>query len=228
MPPRGNMMGPSEQVFIEVGTAIFQAIEAKIQEYKPEQPIETMEILDFGCGVGRVALPFFYKHRRPTACVDVMPEAIGYLRDVIPEAHPILGPFLPPLPYPDDAFDAIYAISVWTHLNPEAATAWLTEMARLLKPGGLALLSTASHSQLAIHREHRRKLWADVSDDVFNRQGMVFRGRHAEEKGGVYGIAVHTPEWIKSEWSKVIPVKESRVRAVAGAQDLNILVKPHR
>jgi hypothetical protein len=44
---------------------------------------------------------------------------------------------------------------------------------------------------------------------------------------GDCGCTIHTPEWIKENWSELFEVKESRVRAIGfDAQDLNILVKP--
>jgi SAM-dependent methyltransferase len=43
----------------------------------------------------------------------------------------------PPLPYPDHAFDFLYAFSVFTHLSAELAHEWLSELQRVVKPGGL-------------------------------------------------------------------------------------------
>jgi SAM-dependent methyltransferase len=43
----------------------------------------------------------------------------------------------PPLPYPDGAFDFVYAFSVFTHLSVELADRWMAELRRVVKPGGL-------------------------------------------------------------------------------------------
>ncbi|HVZ53346.1 MAG TPA: class I SAM-dependent methyltransferase [Pseudolabrys sp.] len=224
LPPKGNMM-ITPQAFIEGGTRIFATIERTIAEFLPGRRIEEMEILDFGCGVGRVALPFFYKYKRPTACVDLPKIYVDYLKGQIPGANPARSRNEPPLPYPDESFDVVYSISVFTHLNPEMGAAWLKEMHRLLKPGGLALLSTSSHAQLAWHRIAREELWEGVSDEIFEAEGIVFRGEFMKGMGGIYGCTVHTSEWVKANWSKVFTVKDTRVRAVGGTQDLNILMK---
>ncbi len=47
----------------------------------------------------------------------------------------------PPTDLPDAAFDLIYACSVLSHLTEADADAWLAEIARVLAPAGLALLS---------------------------------------------------------------------------------------
>jgi SAM-dependent methyltransferase len=228
LPPKMNMMTTKDR-FVVSGTKIFAAIEAAIMAYRPRQPIEDMDILDFGCGVGRVALPFFSKYGKPSACVDVMPRCIEYLREVIPGANPRLTGVKPPLPFPDASFDVIYAISVWTHLNKKKGWEWLREMARLLRPGGLALLSTSSYNRLAKHRTDISlgKLWRDVSDEDLRREGVIFKAQDFRGMGGPYGCTVHDPEWVKREWSKVMPVQEVRIRAIGlAAQDLNIMIKP--
>jgi SAM-dependent methyltransferase len=48
----------------------------------------------------------------------------------------------PPLPYPAAAFDAVYAVSVFTHFVAGEQASWAAELARVTKAGGLALIST--------------------------------------------------------------------------------------
>jgi SAM-dependent methyltransferase len=228
LPPVGNMMGQDRQGFVRRGTALFQTIEKAIKDYKPDHSIEKMQILDFGCGVGRIAMPFFYKYKRPTRCVDVVLKYIRYLQETIPDANPRMGRRAPPLEfYSDNFFDVIYSISVFTHLEPAQGDLWLREIHRLLKPGGLALISTSSHSQLKKHHlsSTRSPLWADVTEESFEREGIVFRGTYNRGMRGIYGCTIHTPEWVRENWSKVFDYKESRIRVLGANQDLNIMVK---
>jgi SAM-dependent methyltransferase len=44
-------------------------------------------------------------------------------------------------PYPDSSFDTAFATSVFTHLVPASARRYASEIARVLRPGGLALLT---------------------------------------------------------------------------------------
>lgn len=228
MPPHGNMMVTDAKDFVERGTRLFEKIEQAIKDYLPAKPISHMQILDFGCGVGRIALPFFYKYRRPTRCVDLSVKAIRYLQSVIPDARPHVSRKKPPLEfYADGLFDVVYSVSVFTHLEPTKAEAWLRELHRVLKPGGLALISTSSHSQLERHHanKERKKLWHDVTVEQFERDGIVFRGTEMKGMGGIYGCTIHTPEWVKENWGKVFDFRETRVRALGGSQDLNVMVK---
>ena len=43
--------------------------------------------------------------------------------------------------YGDETFDLIYAISVFTHLTEELGRAWIAELRRLLRPGGLLMFT---------------------------------------------------------------------------------------
>jgi SAM-dependent methyltransferase len=47
----------------------------------------------------------------------------------------------PPLPYAAGTFTLVYALSVFTHLHEANASAWLAELARVTRPGGLAVFS---------------------------------------------------------------------------------------
>src|SRR4029077_12617912 len=47
----------------------------------------------------------------------------------------------PPLPDPDDQCDVVYAVDVFSHLEESAQVPWFDELARVLRPGGLILIS---------------------------------------------------------------------------------------
>jgi SAM-dependent methyltransferase len=50
--------------------------------------------------------------------------------------------FRPPTPFPADRFDLIYAFSVFSHLSEPVHEAWLGELSRILRPGGLLVVTT--------------------------------------------------------------------------------------
>jgi hypothetical protein len=94
----------NKESFVQNGTQIFLTLEAAIRRYKPDADIGSLDIIDFGCGVGRVAIPFFHKYGRPSACVDLQANAIKYLARVLPGANPALSTQEPPLPFADGSF----------------------------------------------------------------------------------------------------------------------------
>jgi SAM-dependent methyltransferase len=101
--------------------------------------------LDFGCGAGRVA-----RHVEMAAAVrelhgvDVDRGAVAWLASKsIPGRFGSIAPD-PPTAFPDASFDVVYAISVFSHFDERISDAWVAELARLLRPGGLLIASTLS------------------------------------------------------------------------------------
>jgi ubiquinone/menaquinone biosynthesis C-methylase UbiE len=55
---------------------------------------------------------------------------------------------MPPLDYKDNQFDLIYVLSVFTHLPEGLGVNWINELTRVLKPGGLLLITLHGISRL--------------------------------------------------------------------------------
>lgn len=114
-------------------------------------------ILDIGCGTGLLGIasePFVGNGGGYTG-IDVMRDDIDFCRrhyrapnyqfihfDV---ANPTYAPGQQvektPWPVASDSQDLVTALSVWTHLREEDATFYLREVARVLRPGGKAIIS---------------------------------------------------------------------------------------
>ncbi len=114
-------------------------------------------VLDVGCGSGLLAIaaePFLGPDGRYTG-LDVMKGEIDFCRGHYPSppfefihfdtANAAYAPgqaaARPPWPLPDRAFDLVTALSVWTHMNEQDATFYVAEVARVLKPGGRAMIT---------------------------------------------------------------------------------------
>ena len=227
LPPVGNMLTAGEAgrgVFIRQGTRMCAEIERCITEYLPGTPIGTLKVLDFGCGVGRIALPFYHKYAALSAC-DVDPTAVAYLKRVHSGIDARATGYEPPTPFEADAFDVVYAVSVWTHLPADLQMGWLREIHRILRPGGLALITTSSYRALASRRT-KLKGWADVSDDQLQSDGFVFKATGATRGvTGTYGYALHTAEYVRANWSAVFDVVDTLQGAIESVQDMNVLRK---
>lgn len=102
---------------------------------------DSRALLDFGCGCGRVARHWRLPDVDVHGC-DYNPELIGWVAANLPHVTALRNGPEPPAPYPDERFGAIYAISVLTHLGPEAQRAWIGDLARILRPGGRLLFTT--------------------------------------------------------------------------------------
>lgn len=102
---------------------------------------EMDKVLDFGCGCGRVLR--YWKDIDTTEFfgTDYNPELIQWARNNLPFCDFSTNKLDPPLAYPDNSFDLIYTLSVFTHLNEDQQNAWLVELKRILKPGGLLFVT---------------------------------------------------------------------------------------
>jgi SAM-dependent methyltransferase len=72
-------------------------------------------------------------------------------------------------PYPDADFDLVFLFSVFTHMLPEGVERYLAEIARVLKPGGRAvitwfLLNEESERALEEQRDRRRDPAGNAQD----------------------------------------------------------------
>ncbi len=107
--------------------------------------------LDFGCSSGRVVrvLAAAYPNVEWHGC-DPIPDAIEWASANLPGIEFRLSPERPPLPYDDESFDAVFAISIWSHFAEQAALDWFAEMRRIIRPGG-RLLATTHGEQTVVH-----------------------------------------------------------------------------
>jgi 2-polyprenyl-3-methyl-5-hydroxy-6-metoxy-1,4-benzoquinol methylase len=104
-------------------------------------------VLDIGCGEGYFAA-LMARAGAAVVAVDVAREPLRRAR----QAHPQLDLRLVEpdarLPFEDSSFDAVWAGEVIEHVADTAA--WLSEVRRVLRSGGMLLLSTPNHGALQL------------------------------------------------------------------------------
>lgn len=111
------------------------------------QPVETLDaVLDFGCGCGRIARWWTDLERPAIFGCDPNPELVRWTRANLPFVNTAKSESDPPLPYPDDSFDFVYALSIFTHLPERQALAWMAELHRVIRPGGRLLFTIAGEA----------------------------------------------------------------------------------
>jgi SAM-dependent methyltransferase len=154
MPPPDLVMlvsGPSQAWFSERGRADAAAFRELAARHGSD--IATgRDVLDFGCGAGRIArwlAPDVIAAGGRFLGSDLNPRLVAWCVANLPGAYARNGP-RPPLDLPKGAVDLVYAHSVLTHLTEATATAWLGELARVLRPGGLALLTFHDEAYAAL------------------------------------------------------------------------------
>jgi SAM-dependent methyltransferase len=100
-------------------------------------------ILDIGCGTGRLLLGWHCDDptRRLTG-TDIDADLIAWNREHLGEvARWEVGSVWPPVPLADHSVDLVQLISVFTHLPLDCQRAWVSEVRRVLRPGGTAIIT---------------------------------------------------------------------------------------
>lgn len=123
--------------FLESGKKSVKVIEFALEQVgKSLSLFEKM--LDFGCGCGRIIRWFSdLPNSIEVFGTDYDDEAIAWCQDNLEFAEFITNKKLPPLDFPSNAFDFIYAISIFTHLDEEYQFQWLKELKRVSKQKGI-------------------------------------------------------------------------------------------
>lgn len=161
----GELLPPDElQKWVGGGGSLaFKAVGVQFLGYLIElcglQPGDA--VLDVGCGSGRIALPLtgYLNREGRYAGFDVSREATAWCRKNISGPHPNFdftvvdiqnGTYNPKgkykssdfrFPYPDGSFDVVFLASVFTHMLPADVKHYMSEIVRVLKPGGRSLIT---------------------------------------------------------------------------------------
>jgi SAM-dependent methyltransferase len=168
LPPRRLMvrvaMTADAEWFLRSGRAAYDSIAAHV-------PLESVSsVLDFGCGCGRVTR-YLAGFPGSVSGSDLSEPAVRWCRANLPFGRFEVNGLEPPLRFDDESFDVVYALSVFTHLTGDLQLAWRDEVRRVLRPGGVFLLTTHGDSYVPrLDADERRRFeagelvvrWGDV------------------------------------------------------------------
>jgi SAM-dependent methyltransferase len=178
------------------------------------------KILDFGCGCGRLMIPLCF--RVPPEKIfgtDIDKHAIRWLNNHCPSFQDLdVNRVKPPTKYSDGMFDFIYGVSVFTHLPEKMQNAWLEELSRILKPGGLALFTT--HGE-----KHYSKLAAPALSELMTRGFYYSVGSVTDGLPEFYQTSYQTHEYIERRWAKYFEVIAIRKEGIGKNQDAVLVRK---
>lgn len=106
-----------------------------------QQPIR---ILDWGCGPGRVIrhLPDLLGKQHAYFGSDYNEKYVEWCKKNISNISFITNELEPPLKFESNSFDVVYSLSILTHLSEKSHYSWANEIFRILKPGGIFIVST--------------------------------------------------------------------------------------
>ena len=152
---------------------------------------ERLEILEWGCGPGRLIrhLASLFPGREVALTgSDYNPESISWCRKYLHGIKFVENGLNPPLPFPDSQFDVVYSFSVVTHLSEAVQLAWVKELQRVLKPGGLLVCTTHGEA-------YRYLLTAREEQRAFDAGRLVVQGKYRE--GKKWFVAIHPHAFVR-------------------------------
>lgn len=130
----------------------------KIRRAAARHGVDLQSYLDFGCASGRVLRHFCCQSDIPHLWgSDINGRHIRWLNDHMPRRLKVIhNNCIPYIPVADESLDLVSAFSVFTHIDT-FETAWLAEIYRILKPGGICYLT--------VQNDDTWKLLQEADDD---------------------------------------------------------------
>jgi ubiquinone/menaquinone biosynthesis C-methylase UbiE len=162
---------------------------------------EGKRMLDFGCGSGRLLRQLLDEAQvAEIHSSDSDEQMIDWVRQNLcpPITESKLNGARPPLDYPDDQFDLVTALSVFTHIA-DGWSDWLLELRRVLRPGGLLVATFIDSS-------YGRTLTSMPWDE--ERVGMSVLGFADPETP--WPNVLHSHWWLREHWGRAFEIVELR------------------
>jgi len=128
------------------------------------------EVLDFGCGTG-YGTARLAKHCSRIVGIDISADAISYAQRSFKDSNLQYLAIKPVesqrLPFPQSSFDVVLSFQVIEHVRDE--NAYLAEIKRVLRPGGLFVVATPDRSSRLFPLQKPWNMWhlREYSEETF-------------------------------------------------------------
>jgi ubiquinone/menaquinone biosynthesis C-methylase UbiE len=178
-------------------------------------------ILDWGCGVSRIAMHIGKLAGTSSAvyACDINEKMISFNAKSYKDITYSLISYKPPTKYENGYFDLIYGLSIFTHIDDTMQEEWICEMYRILKENGIFLFTTQG-------RYFNSKL-LPFEKQLLAQQGVF--SKTYQQKGHRMMSTYNEPEFFKNLLEKYFEVLEFHAGEVdqskVGGQDLWIVRK---
>jgi ubiquinone/menaquinone biosynthesis C-methylase UbiE len=192
--------------FWSTGFTHMRVIQELVNKYKPSIEWSSVNLLDFGCGCGRITRHFLEANQtlNRVVGVDIDKANIEWCKQNLAGGEFYATELEPPLPFTDETFDVITCNSVFTHLDEDKQVMWLKELSRILKPDGLAIV-TINQGNAAAHGR-----WSNELLDEWTQTGIIV-GTNNDLKGVIsddtyYQDVFLTTEYINTHWIPLMDI----------------------
>jgi SAM-dependent methyltransferase len=151
-------------------------------------------VLDFGCGSSRVLRHFASEAGEAEfyGCDLDKPSIAWNTANLSPPFRFFANHPTPPLPLAEGLLDLVWAMSVFTHIG-DGWSAWLTEIHRVLSPGGLLIASFLGDG-----------MWPDLVGEPYNEDAVGITVLRPWE--GPEAWVFHSEWWLREHWGRAFEV----------------------
>lgn len=221
---RIRVWGKGESVFLLEGFSTYKKLDLALQRTVNRGLDSFVDILDWGCGCGRVTRNFYRLPQARVTGIDVDADNISWCRKHLKFGSFQVAPLYAPTTLPDQSFDLLIGISVFTHLREQVQRDWLDELWRIAKPGAILLMSTSGAASAA------RSYWTGVEWDRWQANGLLINEDSPNAKPEIssdsyYVTTFLTESYIRKNWSRLFEIIGFIPAYISNHQDLVVMRK---
>jgi len=215
---------PNSTSYLTGGSTIVRRFDLYLQE-RFAKPIARFDrVLDWGGGSARLT-NHLLRLNANTWGADIDKDNIDWCNRNVRagDGHFRHVSVNPPTPFGENEFELVVGVSVFTHLGEEDQFRWLAELARVMRPGGIALISIKGLSVFAMERTDPtviEKLYVDH----FVTTGVNHDLSGYIEDSTYYKNVLHSPDYVFSCWSRYFEIIDI-IPGLALPQDLVVMRK---
>jgi SAM-dependent methyltransferase len=178
-------------------------------------------IVDWGCGPGRIVrhLPLIAGPGHHITGCDYNEVYVRWCSSNIKGVVFLKNELQPPLPLQAATADAVYGLSIFTHLSAASHLAWADELCRVLKPGGILVLTVQGD------KSRHKLLPAEL--EQYEKGQLVVRG--FEKEGHRLYSAFQPPVFMRQLFSSFVVLRHiagGEAEGLDNIQDTWVLQKP--
>ena len=165
---------------------------------------QLVDVLDLGCGCGRFLAGWVMSgsKMRLHGC-DYNPDLVDWCNRHIPGVNVRVNHLGQELPFENDSFDLVYLLSVFTHLSIGEQRRIVSELQRILRPGGYVYIT--------FHGEYFYPTMfpqIERGEIIFQRDGFLIQNQNLEGRNDCWTL--HSPEHLSGLFGEFVPLKHFR------------------
>jgi 2-polyprenyl-3-methyl-5-hydroxy-6-metoxy-1,4-benzoquinol methylase len=209
------------------GFSIFKKLDLALRQTTGKPISEFRDILDWGCGCGRVTRYFYLLKNSRVVGIDIDSDNVEWCRKHFKFGEYRLAPLHPPTDLQAESFDLIIGISVFSHLREEEQHEWLAELWRMARPGAMVLMSTMGEATIA------RSSWDEEMWNRWQETGFFAFANKSDLDSYIgdedyYVNAFISEAYIRRSWSRAFEILDFIPAYIGNHQDLVVMRKPVR